>query len=339
MTTDIFDRNFLRNADDFKGLYLALLKGGLNKQSRDNFGRAAAQFVRRQVSAQVPDLVAPLSDEERPLVKSLAKQGISFIPDVFSAEDIAEIKRFTRDKMVSISAYGKEAMCPLSQVPANANFAHFQFPDFGACAPIYRVVHDERLIRMMTHYLQAPPSIGIVSLWWSYAPPGAPEGMQMFHHDRGDFRSCNLFTYLTDVDLGTGPHAFVEHTHEIDVLAPLASQRMGGQGDVFGQFWQWMENHRKTDDEVRRFFPEGDIKFITGPQGTSFFEDTRGLHKGTRPTTGPRLAFEIFYGVMPKFNESITPLTRADLDLPPDLKVPTEKLDPLVRYATRQFYV
>ncbi|MGE4062695.1 MAG: hypothetical protein AB7E79_04940 [Rhodospirillaceae bacterium] len=336
---DIFDRTFLRSADDLSGLYLMMLKGGLSKHSRDEVGRATAHFVRNKLVRQIRSMKTPLDPDGTAIVKTLAKKGYTFIPDVFSAEDITEIKRFTQNRKVGISAYGNEAEVPFPEVPPDANFAHFHFLDFGGCAPIYRLVHDERLIRMMTHYLGAPPTIGIISLWWSYAPPGAPEGMQMFHHDRGDFRSCNLFTYLTDVDLGTGPHAYVERTHEVDILGPLTQERFASQPEMHQKFWQWMEQHRKTDEEVRRFFPESEIKFFTGRQGTTFLEDTRGLHKGTRPTTGPRLAFEIFFGVMPKYNEAITPLVRADLDLPPELNVPTDKLDPLVRYATRQFYV
>ena len=100
-----------------------------------------------------------------------------------------------------------------------------------------------------------------------------------------------------------------------------------------------MEQHRKTDEEVRRFFPENEVLSFTGPKGMSFFEDTRGLHKGTRPVTGPRFAFEIFYSVMPKMNEVIKPLRRADLKLPAGLEADTSKLSPLVRYATRQYLV
>jgi hypothetical protein len=148
-----------------------------------------------------------------------------------------------------------------------------------------------------------------------------------------------LFVYLTDVDAGTGPHAFVERTHEIDILRQVAAQRFANHPDALNAFWRWMEQHRKTDEEVLRFFPKEEVISFVGPKGTSFFEDTRGLHKGTRPSTGPRLAFEIFYSVLPKFNEVLNPVRRADLKLPAGMETDTAKLSPLVRYATRQYLI
>jgi len=81
-----------------------------------------------------------------------------------------------------------------------------------------------------------------------------------------------------------------------------------------------------------------ELKFFTGPRGMSFLEDTRGLHKGTQPIDGRRLVFEIVYATLPKYNEDIAPLTRAELTMPAGIETNSELIDPLVRYATRLMY-
>ncbi len=334
----IFSPDYLRRDGNFESLWLYLLKGGLDKPARDSIGRASAGFISRQV---MPALMGPLKldERDRPTVKALQKKGYSPVPNIFSDAEIDEIRLYFQNIPASISGGGCEGHVLLKDVPPAAGFAHFHGTVVCGCPPIYRVLHDERLITLASAYLGAPATIGISTVWWSYPAPGGAEGMQMFHHDRGDFRSCNLFVYLTDVDAGTGPHAFVERTHDMDVLLPLVSQRFGANPEAFHAFWRWMEQHRKTDAEILQFFPPEEVKSFVGPKGTSFFEDTRGLHKGTRPTAGPRFAFEIFFSVLPKYNEVLNPLRRADLRLPPGLEQNSDKLPPLVRYATRQYLV
>lgn len=336
----IFNPDFLHRRQDFQSLWLYLLKGGLDKQARDALGLSSATYIARTVGGQLlGNGAVPFDERDRPALKGLQRKGYAPVPNVFSDAEIAEIHEYFRGVPGAISGGGAEGHRMLKDVPPNAGFIHFHAATACACPPIYRLLHDERLISLASAYLGAPATISLCTAWWSYPAPGGAEGMQMFHHDRGDFRSCNLFVYLTDVNEGTGPHAFVERTHEMNVLLPLISQRFGAQPEAFQKFWQWMEQHRKTDAEVLERFPQEEVKWFTGPKGTSFFEDTRGLHKGTRPTTGPRFAFEIFYSVLPKFNEEVAPRRRSELKLPPGLETDTAKLSPLVRYATRQILV
>lgn len=336
----IFTPDFLRRREDFENLWLYLLKGGLDKQARDSLGRASAAYIARTAGAKLfGNNPIPFDERDRPTIKALQKVGYSPVANVFSDAEIDEIHRYFQGVPGSISGGGAAGDMFLKDVPPHAGFIHFHSSVACACPPIYRLLHDERLTALASAYLGAPATISLCTAWWSYPAPGGAEGMQMFHHDRGDFRSCNLFVYLTDVTDGSGPHAFVERTHDMSILLPAISERFGAQPEMFQRFWQWMEQHRKTDAEILKFFPQAEVKSFTGPRGTSFFEDTRGLHKGTRPTTGPRFAFEIFYSVLPKFNEEVAPRVRAELKLPPGLETDTQKLSPLVRYATRQLLV
>lgn len=337
----VFDPEFLRRGEDLQNLMFALLKGGLNKQARDSLGIAIAKFVHRAAAPALAGADSTLDGGSAIAVKSLRQMGYAVIDDIFSKAEIADIYAFVQDKKVKFGGFDevhKPGEALVSELPPDARFGHYKTEDICRSKTIYRAVNNQRLIKTVTNYLGAPPTISSVSMWWSYPVALPAAGMQTYHHDRGDFRSCNLFVYLTDVTETTGPHAFVPQTHEIDVLAPLAAQKFGGNPKMHQKFWMWMEQHRKEDEEVNYFFPGG-TKSFTGPQGTSFLEDTRGLHKGTAPKTGKRLVFEIVFSTLPKYNERFAPIPRSTLDFPPEIETDSAKMDPLVRYATRLMYV
>jgi len=340
----IFEPSFLLEGADLQRLMLSLVKGGLNKQARDSIGMAIAQHVNRVVAPGLGGLKIKLDQRWGTAVNSLRDVGYAMIDNVFDPAAIAAIYEYIKDKPVMYgqeSGYnqvGGRAEGPLEDMPAGTRFAHYKTPDLLACPEIYQAVHNFDLIGTITAYLGAPPTVSSVSLWWSFPVDLPAAGMQMYHHDRGDFRSVNLFVYLTDVTETTGPHAFVERTHEMNILHPLSVKLFGSDPKRMHDFWTWMENHRKTDEEVRSFFPAELIKSFTGPQGTSFLEDTRGQHKGTLPTKGKRVAFEIVYSTLPKYNEVFSPVRRTELGLPPSVETDNANIHPLARYATRLMY-
>jgi hypothetical protein len=85
------------------------------------------------------------------------------------------------------------------------------------------------------------------------------------------------------------------------------------------------------------FGPEQHL-ILTGPRGTSFVEDTRGIHRAVFPRTGYRLAFEISFTVLPKYNEAHAPVARKGLAFAQADADNAAALSPLVRYATRLIY-
>lgn len=339
-----FEPSFLLSGGDLQGLMLSLLKGGLNKQARDSIGLAIAQYVTRAVTPVFKGHKIELGQDSATAVAALRADGYAVIRDVFDAAATASIYDYIANKPVlygqetGYNQVGGRAEGPIENRPPATRFAHYKTPDLLACPAIYRAVHSVELLGTIMAYLGAPPTISSVSLWWSFPVELPAAGMQQYHHDRGDFRSTNLFVYLTDVSETTGPHAFVEKTHEMEILYPLALKLFGSDPKRMKEFWKWMENHRKSDEEVASFFPPEMVKSFVGPQGMSFLEDTRGQHKGTQPTKGKRLAFEIVYSTLPKYNEVFAPVPRAQLGLPPDIDTDPAHLHPLVRYATRLMY-
>ncbi|TAL00178.1 MAG: hypothetical protein EPO08_14480 [Rhodospirillaceae bacterium] len=343
-TPDIFSPEFLLRGQDLQRLILMMLKGGLGKKARDEVGETAARFVAN--SAAGYGLIvdeSQLSQTGQKTIAALRHAGCAYIKNMFSPAEIDEILAYLNDKPVRYFNNGHdgaagESRALIESLPTNTRFGYYLEPDICGYPLFYRAVHDVDLVHTVAAYLQTPPTISTVSLWWSFPSEVPTGGMQLFHHDRGDFRSCNLFVYLTDVSATSGPHAFVKHTQNFAILTEWAKARFVNDPISLNNFWVWMENHRKGDKEVYSFFPQNQLEVFTGPRGTSFLEDTRGLHKGTPPEVEARLAFEIVFSTLPKYNETHTLLSRAELGSavtgPPD----SNSLDPLVRYATRLIY-
>lgn len=110
-------------------------------------------------------------------------------------------------------------------------------------------------------YLGRAPRMYSVNAFETRPAAGAlnPD-IQEFHRDRDDVRFLALFVYLTDVlTPEQGAHEFQRGTHT-------------GAGS-------------------------GEVEVLCGVAGTAFLADTSGLHRGLRPSTGPRVLAWARWGV------------------------------------------
>jgi hypothetical protein len=104
---------------------------------------------------------------------------------------------------------------------------------------------------MAALYLQTAPLLYSLNLFESLpSDMDLHPGIEVFHRDYDDTRFVALFLYLTDVNPGDGSHLYQIGTQD-------------------GAPWT------RTIE-------------VCGPRGTAFLADTRGFHRGFRPTSGPR---------------------------------------------------
>ena len=116
---------------------------------------------------------------------------------------------------------------------------------------------------VVEEYLGAPPLMYSVNAFTTYPRSGPTQvDIQEFHRDEDDARFLALFVYLSDVwTQAEGPHEYCEGTQD------------GGPQTVFP------------------------ARAILGQAGTMFLADTRGLHRGVRPTSDPRTVAWVRWGV------------------------------------------
>src|SRR5690606_1601364 len=97
----VFDQAFLRNENDLQDFLLYLLKGGLNKQSRDAVGSAAAQYVAQRTAGDIFSSQKPfLNTSNQEIVNALRATGCAVIEPVFSDGDLREIDTYISYKKV-----------------------------------------------------------------------------------------------------------------------------------------------------------------------------------------------------------------------------------------------
>lgn len=145
----------------------------------------------------------------------------------------------------------------------------YRSADLSASLPFLRLATDDAVISAVAHYLQGPPLIHALMVW-DVNEESKEQAEMLFHVDYHGHRCLKLFIYLSDVVEGGGHHELVAGSHR----PHLAREKV----------------------------------IFTGPAGTSWIEDTRGLHRGTpvqNRTT--RRAFKVLYTVLESEKDGIEP--------------------------------
>lgn len=121
---------------------------------------------------------------------------------------------------------------------------------------------------------------------WSFPVAGTHvqqrEAAQVFHYDLDDYRFIKFFFYLTDVDISSGPHAYIRGTHKHKKwLHQLIGMRCA---DI-------------DDEKIVECYGAQNVVNVCGKAGFGFVENPLCFHKGTQPTEKPRLMLQIEYAI------------------------------------------
>jgi hypothetical protein len=185
-----------------------------------------------------------------------------------------------KKKVIEGNVIGGNRSFFLTQAPDDVLLASYSLVDSLACPHILALINNAAVLQIARAYLGCRPTISFLGLTWSFPSHAAAQraDVQYFHRDADDWRSLKLFVYLTDVDGLSGPHEFVTASHR-------------SSGRIFTKLY--------PDEEVERSYGRNSTVKITGPKGTTFVEDTWGLHKGHTPISRPRLLLQVEYSVLP----------------------------------------
>lgn len=253
-----------------------------------------------QSRRRVADLIASIIESRRPRIErdptcdlaDLQLEGLHPIGRVLDKAQCDAIHDFLRDKDAVGYAGGSFRM---DRSPSASGMFAYPLPTILRCPHLLALANHPAVLAMASAYLGCRPTISSLGLRWSF--PGTDTAdVQHFHRDLDDWRFLKLFVYLTDVDVGSGPHVFVRGTH-------LAS------GGLFSRLYE--------RGEVERIWGSRSVCTIVGQHGTSFIADTYGLHCGVVPTARPRLIFEVQYSLLPVFAFIYQPV-RLDTPQPVD---------------------
>ena len=157
---------------------------------------------------------------------------------------------------------------------------------------------NDKVLGTLSEYFGCIPKIQYLTAWRTLQNEDELSEM-FFHMDHHGHKFAKFFLYLTDVNEGDGHHEFVLGSHDWrsfkrTLKAPdLRIVRNGiyAKRKYQGRFWM-------NNETITRFLPDR-LKKVTGKAGSLFLEDTGGLHRGTRVTSGkPRMIFQVLYTPM-----------------------------------------
>lgn len=160
-------------------------------------------------------------------------------------------------------------------------------------ADIAPLILDTDLLCLISNYLGAPARLQKYTLSWSNTGETKKElNPQKFHRDRDDFRTLQLFIYLTNVAQANGPHEYVPKTHNLEILRKIYLENSISNG---------LEHRFLNPSELKKAlgteYPE--VLTLKGAAGSAFLEDTGGFHRGTVPHANntPRLMLGITWSL------------------------------------------
>lgn len=152
--------------------------------------------------------------------------------------------------------------------------------------PIFKeIVHDRTLQEVARSYLNCEPTFVRSEILWSFpqsvSTPERLANAQVFHCDINDFRTLKVFFYLSDVDLGAGPHRYIKKgPRPRTLLHQLLGQRCASI----------------PDEELEAIYGEQQTVTICGSAGLGFVGDPYYFHRGDTPTERNRLLMQIEFG-------------------------------------------
>ena len=163
--------------------------------------------------------------------------------------------------------------------------ASFKSP-YKNCKTIADIVGDPLILEVAARYLGSPPVFLRAGLKYTF-PCRATEAdlianAQVLHCDINDYKTVKVFFYISDVDLDSGPHIYLQGTHrDRRFRHQLLGQRCASVPDK--ALLETYGYHR--------------LKTVCGEAGFGFACDPYTLHKGTVPRRHTRLMLQLEFGI------------------------------------------
>jgi len=173
----------------------------------------------------------------------------------------------------------------LYQESKNKHLVSFTIPATGGAQnPFLKLAMHPSLIKMVSDYIGMLPVIENIMFWYSPNKANIDNSSQLYHLDGQDTRTIQLFLYIDDVDVESGPLTLVE---------AAASEKIA----IDCNYKKTQYTKRISDEYIQQNVPKEEIHTFTGPAGSIFVADTdRCFHYGSRHASKPRyiIAFQYY---------------------------------------------
>ena len=222
------------------------------------------------------------TDKSKAIFEELETKGHTGDVNPLTNSQVKEMYDFLSQQEIIQYRSGVKKASTLDKVPNDWSTAYIPTETVLHTPHLFTLANDPDILAAIENRFGCKPELGVIQALWRFPNDGEPVNDEKWHRD---FESLNLikcFIYLTDVDLKSGPHMFVETSHRKEKLFRI------GKG---------IDN----DDELEMAYGKEKIVTKVGPAGTCFLEETTGWHKGTKPITKPRLMLMLVFSIYPVY--------------------------------------
>lgn len=269
---------------DLRRFYKQLIKAPITLQTRNQLADIYAGVLRKS-NAQAWEQILKHKSLLLRALNQLQEEGYV---EVVTSNSIEELCAELLEK-------GSIFKGDLATLPPDGKV---EIPDIQDLKSVQKISNDRMLNALASLYLGAPAHVYDCQAWWHFpVNPDVPSSnAQLWHRDRDDLAVLKLFAYVTDVDMSSGPHAFVPRSHTDHGLKTILTK-----DDISNPKANGLSHCFMSDQDLQQLGYRNVPKIWQGPAGTCFLEDTRGLHKALIPTGQPRLIFSLVWTLSPGF--------------------------------------
>jgi len=313
-----------------KNFYFNALKSAIPKKTREEIGEIVAEVLR----VQMPQLEIPSvmrldfnAIACSSILRELSHCGLFTFKSLLTDSEVKAMLNSILDSDAYFQDDFGNRFKKLEATKEQKNSSRYQFFDVRPLLEMDflkdKFFFNQPLIAMVSSYLGAPAVVSSVTFWKSIPNNLGSKGAHLFHQDRGDFRSVNLFVYLTDVNDLSGPHEYFKYTHRYAYIESYLERLTALEANLLKQH---IDQHRYDSDLLSQYF--GDPIRILGNSGDGFLEDTNGIHRGVTPIERSRICFEIIFTLVKQANTDSYDVISQNFG----------ELSPLIRYANQYIY-
>ena len=278
----LFNRNIIHTH-----LFFVRLHCFTNGRATDFFSKIISKSKKKIKLEELPstNLIYKLKNEEvNNFTIKIDKESYAIYPHKLGLEIVDNLHRFSLTNSTSEISNNKMQDKIINYQKKNQYSERLNFfqSDLIKNNYIQDLICDSTILSICQNYLNTSPVFAEVNMWWSIANKNKPslEAAQLYHFDLDATKWLKIFIYLTDVDINSGPHCYVEGTHKYH----NQSRDLLSRGYV-----------RIEDDDILERYSIDKCKNIIGSRGTIIFGDTRAFHKGLKPYDRDRLVLELTY--------------------------------------------
>jgi hypothetical protein len=243
----------------------------------------------RPVTLSAAPVTRLVVDGAEMIVEEMERDGVSRRVSL-SAPDVQAIRDFADSTLCTTRTAPVQSFLVRDLAAVNARrprdvIAAYYFESVRLCPAIVAIEGDPFLRDLAEAYIGTPPHHIRTRLWWSFPGNRVSDAdlhaaaQNKYHFDLNGFRTVKFFFYITDVDAGAGPHAYVAGSHR--------HRRLRHQ-------YTLMVGHEER--ELRDYYGDDQFVEVTGKAGTGFVEDPFLFHVGTSCRDRSRLLLEIEFG-------------------------------------------